>query len=183
MMQPVGCPEIMYDSSTKGSELNFVALAADYCAAVEQPWISEEKETFVARMLLLLPRIYLGISEASSAASPDFVEGEYFAEYVDEEMYENVRKNVAALLGEEDTYLETFEQDMKYSETPIAASISEGLADLYQNLYNFVRRVRDSDGEALSGALLECKEDFGDYWSQTLCNVFRALNAIRYPGA
>ncbi len=40
-------------------------------------------------------------------------------------------------MGEDDVFLETFEEDMKYSDTPVAASVSESLADIFQPLYNF----------------------------------------------
>ena len=83
-------------------------------------------------------------------------------------------------MGPDDTFLETFEQDMKYSDTPIAASVSESLADIYQPLYNFIMIVRETEGSELVGAYLECHENFETYWSQTLCNVLRALNNIRY---
>lgn len=64
------------------------------------------------------------------------------ANALEEDYYDAVRMRVAALLGEDDTYLEVFEQDMKYSDTPIAASISEGLADLFQVFYNIVQTAR-----------------------------------------
>ncbi len=83
-------------------------------------------------------------------------------------------------MGEDDVFLETFEEDMKYSDTPVAASISESLADIFQPLYNFISVVKDSEGDNAAGAFRECKENFESYWSQTLCNVMRALNNIRY---
>ena len=86
-------------------------------------------------------------------------------------------------MGPDDIFLETFEEDMKYSETPIAASISESLADLFQPLYNFISVVKDSEGDKLVEAYINCKEDFISYWSQTLCNVLRALNNVRYSSS
>ncbi|MDE5842971.1 MAG: DUF5063 domain-containing protein, partial [Muribaculaceae bacterium] len=34
--------------------------------------------------------------------------------------------------------------------------------------------------DELEGAYRECKENFAAYWSQTLCNVLRALNHLFY---
>ena len=161
--------------------LAFASLAGEYCDAVQRA-PQTEKMAFIAGMLRLLPSLYTSISAIGMDELPYDVTEEYYSTYVDEQDYETVRKGVEALLGEDDTYLETFEEDMKYSETPIAASISEGLADMFQDLYNFSARVRDSEGEALSGALRECKENFEAYWGQTLCNVMRALHSIRYSG-
>ena len=84
------------------------------------------------------------------------------------------------LMGEHDVFLETFEEDMKYSDTPVAASISESVADIFQALYNFISIVKETEGDSLEGAYMECRENFAAYWSQTLCNVMRALNHLRY---
>ena len=69
---------------------------------------------------------------------------------------------------------------MRYSDTPIAASISENLADIFQPLFNFISIVKDSEGEAAEDAYVDCWDNFAGYWSQTLCNVLRALNHIKY---
>ena len=86
------------------------------------------------------------------------------------------------MLGPDDVFLETFEEDMKYSDTPIAASVAESLADIFQPLFNFISVVKDTDGDSIIEAYMQCKEDFVSYWSQTLCNVLRALNHIKYSG-
>ena len=81
-------------------------------------------------------------------------------------------------MGEEDVYLEVFLDDMKYSDTPIATSISENLADLYQVFYNLIASLRDLNTEEQRQILDECKGQFGEYWGQTLCNVIRALHSL-----
>ena len=83
-------------------------------------------------------------------------------------------------MAEDDTYLEVFEEDMKYSDTPVSASIAEGLADIFQALYNFINTVRDSTDEVTAMAILAVRDDFKAYWSATLCNVLRALNHLAY---
>ncbi len=153
-----------------------VSTGACYCGALEHATEYTPRK-FVNEMLGWLPRIYLDFSD------PDLDLGEsdeYFSPYVDEDYYESIRRRLEMLLGEHDVFLETFEEDMKYSDTPVAASIAESLADIYQALYNFISVVRDSEGGSLRGAYLECRENFGAYWSQTLCNVLRALNHLRY---
>lgn len=139
-----------------------------------------EKDEFVAEMLRFLPRLYLDFSDPEFDEIPESDEFEFFASYVDEDFYESVRLGVEMLLGPDDVFLETFEEDMKYSDTPIATSVSECLADIFQPLYNFIGAVKDSEGESAAGAFRECRENFESYWAQTLCNVLRALNNIRY---
>lgn len=183
--------------------LDVTALAAGYCNAVETAGEYEKRE-FVASMLQLLPKLYIEFNdivpcrpnpdneeEAEDGSFDEFsminLEEEcmpgYYGSYVDEDYYENIRRHIGNLLGPDDTFLETFEEDMKYSDTPIAASVSECLADIFQSLYNFIAVVKESDGDELEGAYRVCHEDFVEYWSQTLCNVLRALNNIFYTSA
>lgn len=169
----------MSDESIKSRLLSTTALASKYCMTLENAR-EMEKDEFVRDMLSLLPAIYLDFSSIDVEELPEQSEFEYFASYVDEDFYESVRRNVETLMGPDDIFLETFEEDMKYSDTPIGASVSECLADIFQPLYNFISVVRDSDGDSAPGAFRECRENFEGYWSQTLCNVMRALNHIRY---
>lgn len=179
--------------------LGITALSAEYCMTVENAAESGKRE-FIGKMLNILPRLYVeffdivprdqndvdgevtdGYLDADGYASlePDD-EMPYYPEYVDEDYYEGVRRHIENLLGPSDTFLETFEEDMKYSDTPIAASISESLADIFQPLYNFISIVKDSEGEHLEGAYKECRENFAAYWGQTLCNVVRALHYVYF---
>ena len=65
---------------------------------------------------------------------------------------------------------------MKFSDTPIAATVSESLADLFQVLYNFVEDVREADPDQALGYLSDLRRQFAEYWGGTLCNVMRPLN-------
>ncbi|MDE6298791.1 MAG: DUF5063 domain-containing protein [Muribaculaceae bacterium] len=161
--------------------INLTALAVDYCSVCENAAEMERTE-FIDRMLDLLPRIYWEFFDISAEEMVTLDIYSEFADYVDEDYYESVRRHIEMLLGADDTFLETFEEDMKYSDTPIAASISESLADLFQPLFNFASVVKDTEGEKIVEAFIQCKEDFESYWSQTLCNVLRALNHIKYKG-
>lgn len=169
--------EALDEKQVRTRLVNIVALANNYCVALEHAR-EQERADFVIEILDYLPRIYW---EFSDLQTPPSIEEEiYMPEFVDEDYYESIRRGVGELMGEEDVFLETFEEDMKYSDTPIAASISESLADIFQDLYNFVAAVRDSDGDMLVEAFTACKENFIAGWSQTLCNVLRALNHLRY---
>lgn len=157
--------------------IELVSLSKTYCEECRESF-QYNKEDFIDHMLDILPRIYWNFFDISGGVSLE--ENDFFPEYVDEAVYDQIKSGIAALMGEDDTFLETFEEDMKYSETPINASISESLADLYQPLFNFVSVVYDSDGTQIEEAFINCKEAFENYWSQTLCNVLRALNGLKY---
>ena len=166
----------MGENKINPNVLSFIGLANEYCMALSNVY-ETEKEEFVAEMLRLLPRIYITMSDVRAEELSD--EEDYynnFSSYVDEDYYESIRRGVESIMGEDDTFLETFEEDMKYSDTPIASSVAECLADIFQDLFNFVSLVKESEGEQTQEALAECKENFESYWAQTLCNVMRALN-------
>lgn len=157
--------------------LAFIALCNEFCTAVENSREAERTD-FIESMLRLMPRLYIS---ASDLPSGEWGESDaYIEDSLDEDYYDSVRRNLEVLFGEDDTYLDVFEEDMKYSDTPIGASISEGIADLFQVMYNFVETVREAPVQFISEAVVAERDDFEHYWSRKLCNVFRAVNALRY---
>ncbi|MCM1022240.1 MAG: DUF5063 domain-containing protein [Muribaculum sp.] len=166
----------MEQKQINNNSLAFMALANEYCQALEQVQQTVGSSRFVGNMLRLLPRIYIAASDINV---PDaLLEETYIDNRLDEDYYDAIRRNIENLLGPDDTYLEVFHEDMKYSDTPIAQSVSEGLADIYQVLFNFLDAVRDMPDTVVAAMLIAVKDDFESYWSQTVCNVLRPLNAI-----
>lgn len=159
--------------------IDLVALCAQYCSLCETA-AEYDKSEFVDSMLGILPRLYGEFLDISTDDVVLLEEDNYFSSYVDEDYYDSVRRQIETVMGHDDVFLETFEEDMKYSDTPIAASIAESLADLFQPLYNFIAIVKDTDGDKLTEAYIDCRDDFASYWSQTLCNVLRALNHVKF---
>ncbi|MDE7136352.1 MAG: DUF5063 domain-containing protein [Muribaculaceae bacterium] len=168
------------DLTLNNNVVAFIGLANEYCNTLEN-CREMEREDFVTSMLKMLPRLYIMATDLKDNLIMD--EQGYIADALDEDYYETVRQNAEALIGPDDVYLEVFEEDMKYSDTPVSASISEGLADIFQVLYNFIATVRDdATDDTVALAIESVREDFRNYWSRTLCNTLRALNAIAYGG-
>ena len=114
--------------------IEFVTVSAEYCVFIER--VPElEKEEFLDKITKILPLLYL---KATLLTPEEPEEDGFFEKFVTENMYESVRENIESLLGEDDSYLEVFQNDMKYSETPIIANVSEALADIYQDLKDFI---------------------------------------------
>lgn len=158
-------------------------LAATYCTLMQNPEMDERPE-YIRELLITLSRIYSEFlsfkpetDEEEDYALEEGV-GIFFQEHADEELYNYVRNQMQQIMGADDTFLETFEEDMKYSETPIGVTISESLADIFQPLYNFAEESRLSEGANIKEAYLQCRESFREYWSQTLVNVLRPLNTL-----
>ncbi|MDU7629898.1 DUF5063 domain-containing protein [Parabacteroides sp.] len=158
--------------------LEFVTVALEYCTFVEAAGNTGLFD-FVDKATKLLPLLYLKASLLPEVESEEETELELS---VSEDMYESVRSRIAGLLGERDSYLETFHADMRYSDTPIAAFISENLADVYQDTGNFVSLFRQGNKEVMQEAIALCRTNFQEYWGQQLLNALKALHAMRYSG-
>ncbi len=156
--------------------IEFVTVGAEYCAFLERtPEL--ERDEFIDKIIKILPLLYL----KATLLSPEEPEEETYPErFVTEGMYEGIRMSIESLLGEDDSYLEVFQNDMKYSEEPLAASISEGLADIYQDLKDFISTYRLGNEPQMLEALYICYENFVSYWGQQLVNVLRALHNVKY---
>ena len=156
--------------------VEFVTVAAEYCAYVERCNEHSRKE-FVDTLLKLLPLLYL---KAQMLPEAERVSDEGLEDFVTEDSYEVLRMNLYDLLADKDSYLDVFVSEMKYSDTPVTKSISEDLADIYQDVKNFVCLFKLGINETMHDAIVECSEHFAEYWGQTLVNTLRALHEIRY---
>lgn len=156
------------------NSLAFLALSNEYCHAIESAHDSNSTCEFIAQMVRLLPRLYISASDL--IADDNAIEEAFIDNRLDETAYNQLAASVASLLGSDDTYLEVFVEDMKYSDTPITATISEGLVDIYQSLYNLLDAVRDMPDDVVAEMLHAAHVDFKEYWSQILCNIMRPLN-------
>ncbi len=164
--------EVIYSNHT----IDFVKIALEFCVWVENVR-EKDKDTFVDEGTKILPMLYLKASFIPA------IEEDYDSDLelgVLEDMYARVQTGIADLLGDEDLYLETFHPDMQYSDTPIAVNISEDLADIYQDLGNFISVFKHAQKETMNDSLAVCIESFKDYWGQKLVNALRALHYLKY---
>lgn len=167
---------MIYDKNT----IEFVAVALDYCALLETA-SQYTVFSFTDKAVKVLPLLYLKATLLPVAdESEEQEEDDELEQFITENTYEAIRHRLAELLGEYDTFLETFHSDMKYSDTPVAAAISENLADVYQDLGNFIALFRQENERVMKQALLACEENFCLYWGQKLLNALKAIHAIRF---
>jgi hypothetical protein len=159
--------------------VEFVTVGVRFCAYLEN-LESEDKQEFTATAIKLLPLLYI---KATLLPDTEPVLEEELETFVNEEHYALIANKVEYLLKDNDTYLEVFLQDMKYSETPISANISEDLADIYQDVKDFACIYETGMTENMNDALYLCNEHFKSYWGQKLVNVLRALHSVHYDSA
>ena len=158
--------------------VEFVTVGVEYCSLIEQAG-EMERNDFTLKLSRLLPLLYL----KATLLPAEEVDTDDLENFVTEEQYEYLRALVAKLLGEADDYLEVFDDNMAYSETPLAASIAEGLADIYQDVRDLLEIYRIGHEELSQAAISRCRSNFVTYWGQKLVNVMRPLHALTFaPG-
>ncbi|MDR0844403.1 MAG: DUF5063 domain-containing protein [Tannerella sp.] len=165
----------VYDKNT----LEFVTVALEFCS-----WLEKIAETdlfgFVDKATKLLPLLYLKAALLPEVEEPDEEDECDTSHFITEDTYDALRGRIAGLLGEYDSYLETFLPDMQYSDTPIIAFISENLADIYQDTGNFISLFRQGYEAVMLQSLALCRVNFRLFWGQSLLNALKALHSVRY---
>lgn len=156
--------------------IDFVTVAAETCLFLENA-SERTREDFIIKSVKILPLLYL---KASMIESPDPVFEDEPEHFVTEQDYLFVKEQIEQLLGPDDSYLEVFHPDMALSDTPVAAFISENLADIYQELKDFAANYQTIDTDIMNDALLACIRAFGEHWGQKTLNALRALHALRF---
>jgi len=157
--------------------IEFVTVAVQFCLLAENA-TENSRDEFVDKMTKILALMYL-----KALMLPDYDNDQdiFLEEFVDEQNYNIVRGNIALLFGQYDDFLDVFVEDMKYSENPVLCTISENIADIYQDVKNFVMNFKIAAHDSvIFEAVAKCKNDFSFYWGQKLVNVIRPLHEIKY---
>lgn len=156
--------------------VEFVTVANEYCCQLEQCGKSNNRD-FLDRMSKIIPLLYL-----KTALLPELISSlnDDVESFVTEDDYEAVRQNIARLLGELDNYLDTQVSDMQYSLEPLPASISENLADVYQDLKDMILNFNSANGSVMIEAIVFCKDNFRNVWGQKLLSSLVAIHNALY---
>lgn len=154
--------------------IEFVTVAVQLCLYLEQAEMQEKSE-FIEKMLCLLPLLYLKARLVPKGTEE--MDG-YMESYVTEDDYDSVRQMVEHKFGSDDAYLEVYMEEMRYSDEPITAFISENIADIYQEIKELACNYQTRQEDVMNDALVGCIESFEQHWGQKLLNVLRPLHAL-----
>jgi hypothetical protein len=84
--------------------------------------------------------------------------------------------------GTANDYLEVFDERMNESDGSVVASLAENMADIYQDLKDFILLYQTGTVEVMNDAICECRMNFENYWGQKLVNGLRAIHKFVYSG-
>jgi hypothetical protein len=156
--------------------IEFVTVAKEFCTFLETADETNRKQ-FITVATRIIPLLYLKASVLPKV-EPELEES--IEKTVDEMTYVQIQEGVTAKLGRFNDYLEVFNADMQRSDTPVIAYISEDMADIYQDLKDFISAYRLGVTEIMNDALADVVNNFDLFWGQRMVNTLRALHAVLY---
>lgn len=159
----------------KESTIAFVTAAAQTCLLVEKA-NEYTREEWREQLLRLLPILYLRtrLVEEEEPMMEDEPQ-----RFVTEEDYNYVLVGMRELLGSDDAYLDVFVDQGIYTDEVQTAYISEGLADIYQELKDLAAAFQTGEEPIMHDAVVVCKEAFEAHWGLKVLAVMRALHEMR----
>src|SRR5512133_3221240 len=156
----------------------FVAVANEFCKNAERA--AEVKGDDMLKILQrLLPLLYIKASLLPEL-EPVFEDGN--EKFVTEETWTKVHETFRLKFGTADDYIEVFDEKIKDDEGPVTSSISENLADIYQDVKDFLLLYQTGTDEVMNDAVWECRMNFENIWGQKLLNGLRAIHKFVYSG-
>lgn len=158
--------------------VEFVAVANEFCKYAEHA--SEIKGDEMLRILQrLLPLLYLKAS-LLPPLDPFFEDGN--EKFITENDWFMIHDTFREKFGTADDYPEVFDEKVEDFEQPVISSLSENMADMYQDLKNFLLLYQTGTSEVMNDAVWECRMNFESYWGQKLVNSMRAIHKFIYSG-
>jgi hypothetical protein len=156
--------------------LGFNVLATQYCNMLDKLSLLSQRD-FVDKCHRLLPLIYLKaiILPETEVQMPEMID-----KSVTQEEWEEVQHAVAQKLNGVDSYTEVLDS---LNDDQQMTSLSEGFADIYQDLKDYLVLYNMGTPEIMNDAIWECKNNFKEFWGQRLVNITRVLHSLLYGGA
>ena len=158
--------------------VEFVAVANEFCKYAEHA--SELKGDELLKILQrILPLMYLKASLLPQL-DPFFEDGN--EKFVTEADWTDINESLKEKFGTANDYLEVFDEKINETEGPVISSISENMADIYQDIKDFLLLYQTGTGEVMNDAVWECRMNFENFWGQKLVNSMRAIHKFIYSG-
>lgn len=158
----------------KDSTIAFVTAAAQTCLLIEKS-NEYDREEWREQLLRLLPVLYL---RTRLVDKEETVMEDEPQRFVTEEDYNYALAGIRNLLEQDDAYLDVFVDQGIYTDEVQTAYISEGLADIYQELKDLAAAFQTGEEPIMHDAVVLCCEAFHNHWGRKLIAVMRALHEI-----
>jgi hypothetical protein len=158
--------------------VEFVAVANEYCKYAEHA--SELKgDELLKIMQRILPLMYLKAS-LLPLLEPFFEDGN--EKFVTENDWIELNDVLREKFGTANDFTEVFDEKADESGGPIISAISENMADIYQDIKDFLLLYQTGTTEVMNDAIWECRMNFENFWGQKLVNTMRQIHKFIYSG-
>jgi hypothetical protein len=158
--------------------IEFVAVANEFCKYTEHA--SELKGDELLKILQrILPLMYLKGSLLPQL-DPYFEDGN--EKFVTESDWSRIQETLKEKFGTANDYQEVFDEKINDLEGPVVSCISENMADIYQDIKDFLLLYQTGTVEVMNDAVWECRMNFENFWGQKLVNSMRAIHKFIYSG-
>lgn len=162
--------QYIYQDST----IAFVTAAAQTCLLIEK--INEhERDEWLEQVARLLPVLYLRARLLEEAETMMEEEPQRF---VTEEDYNFALVGVREFLGSDDAYLDVYVDRGVYTDEVQTSYISEGIADIYQELKDLAAAFQTGEEPVMNDAVVLCRQAFFEHWGRKVLSVLRAIHEI-----
>jgi hypothetical protein len=162
------------DPATSANVLDMFTVANEFCIFTEKAdkYNPDEVLQYYAK---ICPLLYLK-GAILPVVEPD---EDYFGErFVNEDQWESIYNSLLTVFpGKDEFYTLSYENS---DNMPLKASISEHLADVYQDLKDFVLLYQKNHTYAKQNAVYECRNLFIAHWGARIAALLPALHAIAF---
>ncbi len=155
-----------------GHVVEFTAVATEFCKYAEHASEIKGSELIVI-LQRLLPLLYLK-GAMLPLLQPVFEDGN--EKFVTEADWTRIHDSLKATLGRANDYIELNEDPASAEEGTIMSGIAEDLADIYQDMKNFILLYQTGTEEVMNDAVWECRMNFDSYWGLRLLSSLKALH-------
>ena len=155
--------------------IEMLTVANEFCLYLEKA--DEYKmEDILKYLQKLIPIIYLKASLLPEIEVSDDSAAEHF---VTEEQWEALFNLLRSKFADDDIYY-TLDPHDRNNTDPVRASISEGLADIYQDMKDFILLYQKPFNSSKENAIHECKDLFAKRTGYRLVDLQKAIHYILF---
>lgn len=156
----------------------FVTASNQYCQILEQSATADGK-AFIASMVEILSRIY---AEFIVLGDTEPVDDAILEPTVTEQDWASVYQQIARIMGPYNETLRPAEKDEFDRSEVVLHTVSEDLADVYQELKDFTVTYSRGLEELMNDAAWELKERFAEHWGTKLLRSLLTLHDLYIKG-
>ncbi|MFO7723830.1 MAG: DUF5063 domain-containing protein [Bacteroidales bacterium] len=156
--------------------LEFLTVANEYCLLIDR-CKDYPRESLLEILHRILPLVYL-----KGSLLPEITPGdeELLERFVTEEQWEDRLNELREILEGTDQYWDIHHPEEKEPENH-QASVAEDLADLYQEMKDFVLLYQKPLTAAKENAVAACRQYFADHWGRKALKACLIIHQHLHP--